>query len=84
MPVPRDRIDDDYFAPLAELTISSKTHIIMGLVHFTDGVDGGHARMAVCNNYLAEYGIATECGFGRRNPETILELLKIHRELSTM
>jgi hypothetical protein len=84
MPVPRDRIYDDYFAPLAELTISSKTHIIMGLVHFTDGVDGGHARMAVCNNYLAEYGIATECGFGRRNPETILELLKIHRELSTM
>ena len=81
MPVPRGRADDDYFKPLADLKLPRETRLILGLVHHTDGVEGGRRRMAVADKYAADYDIATECGFGRRDPATIPELLNIHREL---
>ena len=81
MPVMRNRTDETYFKPLKNLDIPDHTKLILGLVHFTDGVEGGKARMATANKFVDDYGIATECGFGRRDPDTILELLQIHRDL---
>jgi hypothetical protein len=78
MPVPRDRSDDGYFAPLRGLEMKPKTELSLGLVHFTDGIDGTRKRMATAQKYLKDFSIATECGFGRRPPETIPELLRIH------
>ena len=78
MPVPRDRDDDEYFKPLRGLNIKSETELYLGLVHHTDGVNGTNARVAIAEKYAGEFGIATECGFGRRPPETIPELLDIH------
>jgi len=37
--------------------------------------------MATADRYVQKYDIATECGFGRRDPATIPDLLKIHRDL---
>jgi hypothetical protein len=82
MPVPRDRIDDAYFAPLKKLQLGPKTRLYLGLIHFTDGVAGTRKRIAVAARYQPDFGIATECGFGRRPPETIPELLRIHAELA--
>jgi hypothetical protein len=31
---------------------------------------------------LSNFGVATECGFGRRRPETLSELLRIHRQVA--
>ena len=42
MPVPRDRSDDAYFAPLTRLKLKPGTQLCLGLVHYTDG-DRGHA-----------------------------------------
>jgi hypothetical protein len=81
MPVPRDRADDAYFAPLADLRMPAETKLILGLVHYTGGAAGGRARMAAAGKYVRDYDIATECGFGRRDPETIPELLRIHQEM---
>ncbi len=81
MPVVRSRTDDNYFKPLEELRMPAGTKLILGLVHYTDGVEGGRARMATADKYVKEYDIATECGFGRRDPGTIAELLQIHRNL---
>ena len=81
MPVPRGRADDGYFAPLADLALPAETRLILGLVHYTDGVDGSRARMAAADRFVESYDIATECGFGRRDPATIPELLRIHRDL---
>jgi len=81
MPVPRGRADDVYFAPLADLDLPQETQLILGLVHYTDGTDGSRVRMAAADKYVSDYNIATECGFGRRDPETIPELLHIHRKL---
>lgn len=82
MPVPIDRMDDAYYAPLARLALRPETELYLGLVHSTDGVSGTRRRMEIAAKYAPKpFGIATECGFGRRPPETIPELLKIHAEV---
>lgn len=81
MPVPVNRSDDAYFAPLRDLRVGD-ARVFLGLVHYDDGVEGTRARMKAAKKHLADFGIATECGFGRRRPETLPELLRIHRELA--
>ena len=75
MPVPRDRSDDAYFAPLKNLRLKPATELSLGLVHHTDGVAGTRRRLAAAEKRVKDFSIATECGFGRRRPETIPELL---------
>lgn len=78
MPVPRERSDAAYFAPLDALALPGETELYLGLVHFTDGVEGTAARLAAASGHVGAFGIATECGFGRREPDTIPPLLGIH------
>ena len=52
--------------------------VFLGLVHSDDGIEGTHRRIATARRHLDTFGIATECGFGRRPPEQIPELLEIH------
>ena len=80
MPVPRNRTDDAYFAPLKGLKLKPGTKLCLGLVHHTDGVEGTRRRLAAAERVVEDFSIATECGFGRRRPETIAELLRIHAE----
>ena len=80
MPVPRDRADDPYFAPLARLRLKPETDLCLGLVHYTDSVAGTRLRLKVAERHVARFSIATECGFGRRDPATIPELLRIHAQ----
>jgi len=81
LPVPRDRDDADYFAPLEDLRLAPDTELYLGLVHSTDGLAGSRRRLATASKFRAEFGIGTECGFGRRDPETIPALLALHRDL---
>ena len=82
MPVPRDRSDEAYFAPLKRLRMKPETELCLGLVHHTDGAAGTRKRLAAAEKVAKEFSIATECGFGRRRPETIPELLRIHAEVA--
>ncbi len=82
MPVPRDRADEAYYAPLSSLRLRPETELYLGLVHHTDGVEGTARRLEVARRFVSGFGIATECGWGRRAPATIPGLLRIHRELS--
>jgi hypothetical protein len=84
MPVPRDRDDDDYFAPLRRLELRPETELCLGLVHYTDGVAGAKRRLAAARKYISEFSVATECGFGRRDPRTIAQLLRIHAEVADL
>ena len=81
VPVPRDRYDRSYFQPLKDLAIGD-AKLYVGLVHHTGGVDGALKRLATARRYAAGFGIATECGLGRRLPETIPELLRILRTVA--
>jgi ubiquinone/menaquinone biosynthesis C-methylase UbiE len=82
LPVPRDRADAGYFAPLAELRLRPETELYLGLVHHTDGVEGTRARIRAASAVVAGFGVATECGWGRRPPATVPELLRIHHAVS--
>jgi methionine synthase II (cobalamin-independent) len=82
MPVPRNRADDAYFAPLKDLKVRPETQIALGLVHHTDGVEGTLRRVATAKKYLGQFSISTECGFGRRPRDTIPELLNIHAKVA--
>ncbi|MBI2014621.1 MAG: class I SAM-dependent methyltransferase [Candidatus Rokubacteria bacterium] len=82
LPVPRDRMDEAYYAPLRGLRLRPETELYLGLVHHTDGVEGTARRLEAARRFVSGFGIATECGWGRRPPATIPELLRIHRESS--
>ena len=77
MPIPRDRDDDEYFAPLADIKLSPETELILGLVHHTGGIEATLGRIKTAMKLVEDFGVATECGLGRRNPETLTELLSI-------
>ncbi|ETW96878.1 MAG: hypothetical protein ETSY1_24830 [Candidatus Entotheonella factor] len=82
LPVPRERDDAAYFAPLRALALRPETELILGLVHYTDGVEGTRRRIATAEDIVSDFAIATECGFGRRPAETISELLRIHAQVA--
>ena len=64
------------------LKLKPETEFYLGLVHFTDGLQGAQRRLAAAKRVVSNFGVATECGFGRRPPETIPGLLKLHREVA--
>ncbi|HXN02314.1 MAG TPA: hypothetical protein VN973_10550 [Candidatus Dormibacteraeota bacterium] len=83
LPVPRNRTDDAYFAPLKDLKVPASTELYLGLVHITDGTEGTQRRIEAAQRAIDRpFGVATECGLGRRPPETIPQLLRIHAEVS--
>jgi hypothetical protein len=84
MPVPRNRADEAYFAPLRHLDLRPQTELSLGLVHYTDGIEGTKARLAAAKQFATQFSIATECGFGRRDPHTIPELLHIHAVIADL
>jgi ornithine cyclodeaminase/alanine dehydrogenase-like protein (mu-crystallin family) len=82
MPVPRNRDDVPYFAPVERLEMQPATRLYLGLVHWTDGANGNRRRMAAASAVDDDYGVATECGFGRRPAETIPDLRRLHARLA--
>ncbi|WP_280425438.1 hypothetical protein [Nocardia carnea] len=82
MPVPKDRTDEAYFAPLADLTLHPETALYLGLVHASDGFEGARRRIESARGVVPRFGIATECGMGRRPSEQIPALLDLHALLA--
>jgi methionine synthase II (cobalamin-independent) len=83
LPVPIERDDAAYFAPLRALRLPDATELYLGLVHLRDGAAGAQRRIAAAQRVLPrEFGVATECGLGRRPPETVAELLELQAKLA--
>ena len=83
LPVPKDRADAAYYRPLENLRLDPQTELFLGLVHATDGVEGTQRRIAAALPFAPRFGVATECGCGRRKPETLAELMRIHAAVSS-
>lgn len=82
LPVPRSRTDAEYFKPLADLVLPPATDLYLGLVHATDGRSGALQRIEAARTAVTDFGIATECGLGRRPAEQIPILFDLHAELA--
>lgn len=81
MPVPIDRDDDAYFAPLDDLALDASTRLYLGLVHHEDGVTGTQRRIDAAKRRIEDFGVATECGMGRKPTELVPTLLEIQRDV---
>ena len=77
LPVPKDRTDTGYFEPLRTLDVPDSAEVMLGLIHFDDA-KGDAARIATASRYLENFGVATECGWGRTDPARVDGLLESH------
>jgi hypothetical protein len=82
LPVPIERDDDAYFAPLDGLELSDETELYLGLVHREDGVEGAQRRIAAALPHAPVFGVATECGIGRAPAGTTDGILSTHAEVA--
>jgi hypothetical protein len=78
MPVPIERDDLAYFAPLADLGLSPGGALYLGLLYLDDGLTGAVRRIAAAQRASPEFGVAAPCGLGRQPPETVPDLVRLH------
>jgi hypothetical protein len=45
-------------------------------------VAGTRARIETAQKVIPSFGVGTECGFGRRPPETVRPLMELHAEVA--
>lgn len=78
LPVPIERDDDAYYAPLASLEVPDGTELYLGVVHREDGVAGAQRRIDAASKVVASFGVGTECGIGRAPEGTTEGILRTH------
>ena len=79
LPVPRERDDAAYFAPLRDLDLRGRTRLYLGLIHHADP-EGDRRRIDTARAAVGGgFGVATECGWGRGEPTRLDGLLASHR-----
>ncbi|KAF4548718.1 Hypothetical protein D9617_26g079330 [Elsinoe fawcettii] len=80
LPVPKERDDDAYFAPLKGLEIGD-TELYLGLVHGYDE-EGTMRRIEAAKKAVKRFGVATECGMGRTPQEKFDSIAEICTKVS--
>lgn len=83
MSVPLSRgFDEGYYAPLDDLRLGD-ARLFLGLVHLHDGLEGAVRRAELARRHAPDFGVATECGWGRRPPtQSIDDLLELERAVA--
>ena len=77
LPVSALDADEAFFAPLGEIEISAETELYLGLINPRDP-NGDKRRIAAARVHRADFGIATECGWGRKTEQKLAPLLDEH------
>jgi hypothetical protein len=78
IPVPKERTDEAYYAPLRNWERPAGTELYLGLLHHDDDA-GDRKRVAVARKFISNFGLSAECGWGRTEPGRLPGLLKGHR-----
>jgi hypothetical protein len=84
MPVPKNRDDDAYFAPLRDMRRDRVKEFYLGLVHLGDGVEGAQRRMAAARKYAPYFGVGWECGLRLFPKETVVPMLELHKAVADL
>jgi hypothetical protein len=82
VPVPRQREDDAFFAPLGTLSLAPETQLFLGLVYLEDGIEGARRKIAIASKYVQGFGVAAACGLnnpGASSRARTGEMLDQHR-----
>lgn len=85
LPVPKDRTDDSYFAPLKQLKLQPETQLSIGLIH-PYNLEGTLERIKRAQIVVQGFGVSTECGSMRLSKPTpnILSEPSIKRDTQKM
>jgi hypothetical protein len=78
IPVPKERTDEAYYAPLKSWKRAAGTELYLGLLHHDDEA-GDRRRVAAARKFIDDFGLSAECGWGRTEPGRLPGLLKGHR-----
>lgn len=78
IPVPKDRMDAAFYAPLASWKRPNGTKLYLGLLHHDDAA-GDKARIVEARRHFPDFGFSAECGWGRTQPGRLPGLLAGHR-----
>ena len=78
IPVPRERTDEAFYAPLKTWRRPAATELYLGLLHNNDEA-GDRKRVAVAKKFISDFGLSAERGWGRTEPGRLPGLLKGHR-----
>ena len=81
LPVPKDRHDATYFAPLRGLKDLGSAELYLGVVHSGDE-EGTMRRIQGASDVLEKFGVATECGMGRTPIAELASILEISAAVS--
>ena len=81
MPVPIERDDDAYFVPLNDLKRPAGLDVYLGLIHERDGLVGTMRRHETARRHCSDFGVSTECGFGRMSADAIPGMMATHEQI---
>ena len=56
--------------------------LYLGLLHPGDGLVGAKARIVAAQRFVHDFGVATDCGWGRHRPQDVETLLELHRAVT--
>jgi hypothetical protein len=70
--------DERFFRPLADLQ-PADARVFLGIVLPLDGVPGLQRRHRTASRFLADFGVAMYCGFGRQPGRDGMETMREHR-----
>ena len=82
LPVEEGRVDVRYFETLGGLALRPETRLYLGLLHPSDGVAGAEARIVAAQRFVGDFGVATDCGWGRHRAQDVGALVELHRRVS--
>lgn len=81
MPVPVERDDDAYFAPLKGMQRPAGLEVYLGLIHDSDGLAGTMRRYDAAGRHCEGFGVSTECGFGRMSAQAMPSMMATHEQV---
>jgi ubiquinone/menaquinone biosynthesis C-methylase UbiE len=82
LPLARDPDDGEFVAPLRQLRLHPETELYVGALHPGETSETNRRRIEAASSVVAEFGLATPCGWGRLPPRLLPELVSAHEELS--
>ncbi len=77
IPVSNPAADEPFFAPLADLKMGSETELFLGLLQPKDNALDG-AKIKAAEKFVTSFGVATECGWGRKDTAAVPQVLETH------
>ncbi len=78
VPLPHERLDNAFVAPLRDLRLPPETELYLGMLDPGAPNEALEPAAAHAHRLAGEFGLATPCGWGRLPPAQLPELIAAH------